>query len=249
MNADVTWVTAMLDSPPETTDAAETFWLAVTGTRLSPRRGPRAEFATLLPSQGDPYLKVQQVVQSLPGGMHLDLHTGDVRGLADRAEKLGATTSHHVLGYVVCGSPHGMTFCLVGHPGRRRPPPHPWPGGRSIVDQVCLDIPPDVYDAECAFWAELTGWQHVDDVSPEFRRLVRPDGIPLAFLLQRLDAPGPSQQTVSAHLDLACDDQEAETARHVALGADVIRRTTGWTVLTDPAGRRYCLTGRRPGDV
>ncbi|NUR06478.1 MAG: VOC family protein [Nocardioidaceae bacterium] len=246
----VTWVTAFLDSPPETADAAEAFWLDVTGTRLSAGRGERSEFASLLPDDGDPYVKVQRVVQSAPGGLHLDLHTDDVRALAERAEGLGATTSYHVLGYVVCGSPNGMSFCLVGHPGRRRPPPQRWAdGNRSVVDQVCLDIPPDVYDAECAFWAALTGWDRVDGGASEFDRLVRPADVPLAFLLQRLDAPGPAQQTVTGHLDLAADDREAETDRHVALGARALRRTPGWTVLADPAGRIYCITGRRPGDV
>jgi hypothetical protein len=247
--ADPFWVTAMLDSPPETADASEAFWPAITGTRRSGRRGPVDEFATLLPDEGDAFLKVQRVLQSAPGGLHLDLHTNDVRGLAERAERLGATTSYHVLGYVVCGSPHGMTFCLVGHPARRRPPAQEWPSGRSLVDQVCLDIPPAGYDEECDFWAALTGWERIDGGSSEFDRLVRPDDVPLAFLLQRLDAPGPSQQTVTGHLDLSCDDREAETDRHVALGAELVRRTEGWTVLADPAGRRYCVTGRRPGDV
>ncbi len=233
----------MLDSPPETARASEEFWLAVTATRLSPRRGPREEFATLVPVDGDPYLKVQRVIQSVPGALHLDLHTEDVRGLADRVDELGGSTSHHVLGYVICGSPGGFTFCLVGHPGRRRPPPGEWPGGRSMVDQVCLDIPPRHYADECAFWAALTGWEWADTGYAEFRRLVRPDGLSLRFLLQRLDD---EQQTVTAHLDLACDDPHAETARHVALGAETVRRYHEWTVLRDPAGRIYCNTDRAP---
>jgi hypothetical protein len=242
----ISWVTAMLDSPPETARASEEFWLAVTGTRLSARRGPRDEFATLVPAEGDPFLKVQQVTQSVPGALHLDVHTGDVRGLADRVDELGGSTSHHVLGYVICGSPGGLTFCLVGHPGRRRPPPQDWPGGRSIVDQVCLDIPPRHYEQECAFWAALTGWEPGSAGGREFRRLVRPEGIPLAFLLQRLDD---EQQTVTAHLDLACDDRDAETSRQQALGAEQVRSTDGFTVMRDPAGRLYCNTGRAPGDV
>ncbi len=239
------WVTAFLDSPPETERASEEFWLAVTGCRPSPPRGPRHEFTTLLPPVGDAFLKVQRIVQSIPGGMHLDLHTDDVRGLADRVDELGGTTSHHVLGYVVCGSPGGLTFCLVGHPGRRRPPPQEWPGGRSLVDQVCLDIPPSRFDEECAFWAALTGWAWADTGHSEFRRLVRPEPVPFRFLLQRLDD---EQQTVTAHLDLACDDPHAETARHEALGAETVRHYDDWTVLRDPAGRRYCNTGRRPED-
>src|SRR6478672_10188247 len=94
--ADPFWVTAMLDSPPETADASEAFWSAVSGTRLSRRRGQADEFGTLLPDEGDAFLKVQRVVQSSPGGLHLDLHTHDVRALAERAERLGATTSYHV---------------------------------------------------------------------------------------------------------------------------------------------------------
>jgi hypothetical protein len=83
MNADVRWITAMLDSPPESADASERFWLGVSGS-----------------------------------------------------------TSYHVLGYVLCGSPGGLSLGAV-----------------------------------------------VADVRP------------------------------------------------------------GWTVMRDPAGRSYCITGRRPGDV
>jgi len=240
----VPWVTAFLDSPPETAAASEVFWTALTGATMSTRRGASAEFATLLPEEGDAYLRVQEVVRSAPGALHLDLHTHDVPALAARAEDLGATTSYPEDGLVVCGSPGGFSFCVVGEPGRRRPPPQRWEGGRSIVDQVCLDIPPSRWESECRFWAALTGWERVD--AGEFDRLVRPPGVPLAFLLQRLDEEQPS---VTAHLDLACDDRDAESARQQALGAQQVRRTDGWTVMRDPAGRVYCNTARKPGDV
>ncbi|QWZ08402.1 VOC family protein [Nocardioides panacis] len=186
------------------------------------------------------------MVDPVPGGLHLDLHTEDVPGLAARVDALGGSTSPHALGYVVCGSPGGLTFCLVGHPGGRRPPPQAWPGGRSLVDQVCLDVPPTRYDAECAFWSDLTGWPLTATGGREFRRLGRPAGIPLAVLIQRLDDEQPG---VTAHLDLACDDRDAEAARHQALGAVLVRRCDGWTVLRDPAGRTYCATRRAPGEV
>jgi len=246
MSADVRWMTAMLDSPPESTDASEAFWLGVTGARLSPSRGRRHEFASLLPRDGDATLKVQRVVQSSPGAMHLDLHSDDVPGLAERVELLGGSTSYHVLGYVICGSPGGLSFCVVGHPGRRIPSPVAWPGGRSLVDQVCLDIPPHAYDDEVAFWRALTGWELVDCGARELGRLRRPGSAPFALLLQRL---ADEQSTTTVHLDLSCDDREAETSRHLALGAEVLDVRTGWTVLHDPAGRSYCITGRRPGDV
>ena len=66
------------------------------------------------------------------------------------------------------------------------------------------------------------------------------------MLLQRL---GDERPTVGAHLDLAADDRDAEVARQVAAGAEVVSRTDGWTVLRDPAGMAYCVTGRAPGDV
>lgn len=241
----VRWVTAFLDSPAESAEVSETFWSRVTGTLVSPRRGARDEFATLVPPDGDAYLKTQRVEQSVPGALHLDLHTDDVSALSLRAQELGATTSHLELGYVVCGSPGGLTFCIVDHPGGRRPSAPVWPGGRSAVDQVCLDIPPGAYDVELAFWAALTGWAYHDvPACAEFERLRRPAGMALAFLLQRLDD---EQPTVTAHLDLSSDDRDAEVARHRALGADPVRRTSAWTVLRDPAARAYCVTDRAPG--
>ena len=240
----VRWVTAFLDTAEESAESSEAFWSRVTGYRLSPRRGERGEFATLLPPSGDAHLRVQRVFQSAPGGLHLDLHTDDVRGLAARAEDLGASASYLDLGYVVCGSPGGMTFCVVGHPGECRAPAATWPGGRSAVDQVCLDIPPSRWDEECAFWSGLTGWELTDeDPDDEFRRLTRAPGLALQLLLQRLDD---EQSVVTAHLDLACDDPAAEARRHVALGAREVHGGRGWTTLLDPTGRAYCVTRRVP---
>lgn len=237
----VTWLTAFIDTADERADLAEVFWSRVTGQVPSARRGPREEFSTMLPADGDPYLRLQRVIQSTPGGLHLDVHTDDLDELSLRAETLGAAASYLDEGYVVCGSPGGMTFCLVAGPGERRPEPAPWPGGRSLIDQVCIDVPPSQWDSECAFWAGLTGWELTETGAPEFRRLEGPEGMSLRVLLQRLDE---EQPVVTAHLDLASDDAGAEAARHVVLGAAVVRRTAGWVTLADPIGREYCVTRR-----
>lgn len=240
----VRWLTVFLDTAEEYAEASEVFWSRVTGDPLSARRGERAEFATYLPADGDPYLKVQTVVQTPAGGLHLDLHTDDVRGLAARAEELGAAASYLDAGYVVCGSPGGMTFCVVGHPGEHAPAAAGWPGGRSAVDQVCLDVPPSHWDGECRFWADLTGWELTDrDPDDEFRRLVRPEGLAVQVLLQRLDD---EQPVVTGHVDIAADDVDAEVERHRVLGAREVRRTPHWVTLLDPAGRAYCVTRRKP---
>ena len=139
----------------------------------------------------------------------------------------------------------GVGFCLVRWDGAAiRPEPVRWPGGqRSQVDQLCVDIPPAGFEAEATFWQRLTGWARRPSGLPEFDVLERAPGMPLRLLLQRT---GPGVARV--HLDLACDDVDAEVARHVGLGARVVRRVPGdWTTLADPVGREYCVTGRSPG--
>jgi len=113
-------------------------------------------------------------------------------------------------------------------------------GGRALVDQMCLDVPVGGFDAEADFWAALTGWRRQPGSLPEFDSLVRPDGMPLRLLLQRVDA------AAGMHLDLACTDRAAEVAWHVSLGAEVVAVYGRWTTLRDPAGRAYCVTDR-PG--
>ena len=218
------WVTAFLDFAPGDVERGTNFWQGVTGYGRSGHRGADGEFATLVPPDGDDYLRVQGLGDG-DGRIHLDLHVENPTYAAEGAIELGA----HV---------------VVRHEASRKPPPATWPDGtRSVVDQVCLDIPPSRYDAEVEFWRTLTGWDHDPDVSREFARLHPPDDQPLRWLLQRLDD---DEQAVRAHLDLSCDDRAAETARHVALGATAGARHDDWTVLTDPVGTTYCITRRKP---
>lgn len=239
-----TWVSAFLDFAPGGFDRGVEFWLGVTGYALSDRRGGAGEFATLVPPDGDDYLRVQRLGNG-SGGLHLDLHVADPSISAEAAVELGAKVLvRHESGYVVLRSPGGFVFCTVRHEASRPPAPATWPDGtRSQVDQVCLDIPPELHDAEVEFWEGLTGWEHTSSAAPEFGRLDPPDPQPLRWLLQRLDDPGGQ---VTAHLDLAADDRDTEIGRHLALGATVARVHDGWTVLTDPVGTTYCITDRRP---
>jgi hypothetical protein len=232
------WVSAFLDLEPSGFEDAVAFWQGVTGFSLSERRGADDEFATLVPPVGDDYLRVQRLADG-PGRIHLDLHVDDPDAAADAS---GAEVLARHDGYVVLRSPGGLVFCFVSHPAAERPPAASWPAGRSQVDQVCLDIPPRLHDGELAFWQRVTGWELVPVDSPEFTRLQPPDSFPLRLLLQKLDDDA---EAVTAHLDLAADDRDAEVARHVALGATEGGRHDWWTVLTDPVGTTYCIT-RRP---
>jgi hypothetical protein len=239
------WVTGFFDFPVSDFEAGRDFWAGITGYALSPPRGPGGDFATLVPGAGDAYLRVQRTAGG-PVGCHLDFHTADWAGLAARARRLAARPVHAEEGLAVLRSPGGLPFCVSGEAGGPvRPPAARWPGGSvSRVDQFCLDIPPDVYDAECRFWADLTGWEPRDSSLTEFRRLERAAGMPLRLLLQRTgDPPG---TTVRAHPDLACADADAEVARHEGLGAARSHDGDGWITMRDPAGMAYCITRRDP---
>ncbi len=246
MTVTVRWTTAFLDFPPAAFEVGTTFWRGVTACTLSPPRGSSLEFATLVPASGDAFLRVQRTAESVPR-CHLDLHVERVDETAEHAVHLGAQVVGEPAGIVVMASPGGFPFCVVSHREQaRRPPPTLWPGGyHSLVDQLCLDIPPGAYAEESAFWAALTGWERRSGPRPEFEHLGRSPGMPLRLLLQRLDDDRSAR--CLSHLDLACEDVDAEVHRHEALGAEVVRAMPGWTTLLDPSGLAYCVTRRSPG--
>jgi hypothetical protein len=244
------WLTLFLDFPAEAFDAGAAFWREVTGSDLSPSRGETGEFATLLPPDGDAYLRVQRTADG-SGGCHLDLHADPAAGTVDqaaaRAVALGATVRHASEGLVIMGSPGGFTFCLVRWHGEHTVPRPARldSGGSSRADQLSLDIPPDAFERECQFWAALTGWDLRSGSRPEFAYLDRPARMPIRLLFQRRDHADPLDQ-VTGHVDFACATRELLAARHAASGARIVSASRHWTTLADPTGRLYCLTARNP---
>jgi hypothetical protein len=119
------------------------------------------------------------------------------------------------------------------------------PGGRTLVDQVSIDIAPDRFDEERRFSADLTGWTPRPRAEPEYAVATRADGQPFRLLLQR---PGAADAGFPAtcHLDLACDDIDTSVDEHTEIGARVVARFRRWSVMADPAGVEYCLSGRYP---
>lgn len=240
------WLTAFLDFGADEHDQGLELWPRLTGCDLSEPRGDTDEFVTLVPLDGDDYLRIQRLDDG-PTRIHLDVHVPDPRAAKDDVVALGAEVVSDHGGHVLMTSPGGFVFCLVGHPATQRPSPTPWPEGHaSFADQVCLDIPPSAYGAEFDFWHLLTGWERKDPKEgSEFGRLNPPSDQPLQLLLQRLDD---EEDRVRAHLDWSSTDREAETARHLAAGAELVDRFEGWTVMRGPAGMTYCITRRNPGD-
>ncbi len=239
----IRWVTAFLDTPVATAEQSEIFWLAVTGSTLSSRRGEDGEFATLCPDSGDAFLRVQRVNDQCLG-VHLDLHVADPAALVEVAVGLGARARATPEDHTVLSSPSGITFCVVPHAGEsKRPPPLSFEGRRSAVDHVCLAAHEMMYEAEVVFWEGLTGWARQSGAGPEFAYLDRPADLPLRLLIQRRDSDDSAPRV---RLDLACADVQAEAGRHRQLGARTQWATSWWASMVDPVGRAYSLTCRDP---
>jgi hypothetical protein len=244
MPLSISWLSLFADVPAARLARDLEFWAAISGWPPGEPHGDQREFVPLLPADGDAVLWLQRV-DGGSGGWHPDFHVPDADEAAAVAVAAGAREQQRYDGLVVLNTPGGQPFCVVteSRANRRRPSPPTRPAGsRSLADQLCLDIPADAYEDECAFWAELTGWAYALTDAPEFRRLNPPQTVGVQLLLQRLgadDSGGPR-----AHLDLSADDRRAEAERHEASGATALLRTDGWTTLRDPAGLLYCVTER-----
>lgn len=232
---DQPWIEIFLDVPRPTWRTSLEFWSAVTCWSISPPRGEAGEFVTLLPPGGPGWVRLQAV--DGPPRVHLDLDAPD-RVVAQRhSTDLGAGVAWTRDDLTVMRSPGGLLFCHTTEPEGTLDRGDPL----RVLDQVCIDIPGDRWEAEVGFWRDLTGRDLTAGGEPEFAVLGR-DGA-VRVLLQRLEeTAGP----VRAHVDLAVADRGGETPRHVELGAEVLMVHPWWTVLRAPDGHVYCLTDRDP---
>ncbi|MBT2422421.1 VOC family protein [Streptomyces sp. ISL-22] len=112
-------------------------------------------------------------------------------------------------------------------------------------EQVTVDAADPV--ALGRWWAEALGWVALNDSADEYE--IRPDQDRLPGLIF---APVPEGKTVKnrLHLDFRPDDQRAEVARLIALGArhaDIGQGEQPWVVLADPEGNEFCVLAARHG--
>jgi len=107
----------------------------------------------------------------------------------------------------------------------------------------------DARDAQALgrWWAQALGWVVTLDTPEEFEIRPAPDRLPgLLF------TPVPDTKTVKnrLHPDFRPDDQQAEVARLVELGAqrvDIGQGEQSWVVLADPEGNEFCVLSPRRG--
>ncbi|MDI2124613.1 VOC family protein [Yinghuangia seranimata] len=99
-----------------------------------------------------------------------------------------------------------------------------------------IDRPRADFDQGRVFWSTVTetSFSELRGDQGEFVTLLPKDGDP-CLKVQAVDGAG------GIHLDLACEDVEAEQARAEAIGATVETPHDGWTVMRSPAGLLFCL--------
>jgi predicted enzyme related to lactoylglutathione lyase len=102
------------------------------------------------------------------------------------------------------------------------------------------------HGAVVAFWASALGYER-REVSEQYVALVPParePGLP-PLLFQKVPEPKVGKNRV--HLDFGADSMADEVSRLIGLGATVLaERSLGdfrWTVLADPAGNEFCVSG------
>jgi len=97
------------------------------------------------------------------------------------------------------------------------------------------------------WWLEALGWVLVEDDPDEFEIRPASDVLP-GLIFEPVRDHKRSKNRL--HLDLRPDDQDAEVARLLALGAsrvDIGQGDVPWVVLADPEGNEFCvLAERRP---
>jgi hypothetical protein len=126
----------------------------------------------------------------------------------------------------------------------------PAPSGR--VDHMsiriqCLCIDTTDPGGLAAFWEAALGWRRTFDKQDEVV-LEPPEGSPEEGIvpdLLFLRVPEQKAGKNRLHIDLRPEDQAAEVARLVGLGAQRVDvgqgADVGWVVMADPAGHEFCV--------
>ncbi|MDR1264629.1 MAG: VOC family protein [Propionibacteriaceae bacterium] len=103
----------------------------------------------------------------------------------------------------------------------------------------------DAVDATrlAAWWAKAVGGEVTLDSDGWFCQVAVPGSHPLSF--QKVADVTPGKNKI--HLDFQADDPAVEIERLIALEAEMVGEHTmegfSWTVLADPEGNQFCVSG------
>jgi predicted enzyme related to lactoylglutathione lyase len=108
----------------------------------------------------------------------------------------------------------------------------------SRVSTFVIDCRVDDLDDAAAFWSAALGRPvRPTDDDPDYRALATPDGA-TTLVLQKVEHDS------RIHLDIECDDLEAEVTRLERLGARRVRFHRRWWVMQAPTGHVFCVVNR-----
>ncbi len=110
-------------------------------------------------------------------------------------------------------------------------------------EQIVMDAADPV--ALGAWWARALDWVVVNDDPAEYEIRPAPDRLP-GLLFEKVPEAAAGKNRL--HPDFRPDDQDAEVARLLALGArhaDVGQGEQTWVVLADPEGNEFCVLSPR----
>jgi hypothetical protein len=123
-----------------------------------------------------------------------------------------------------------------------------------VIDNLSVDCATPRSLAQ--WWAQVLGWQVLEDEDPDDDEVAIGDPAGGAPTLLFLQVPEGKALKNRLHLDLRPpdgSDQQTELARLLGLGArhvDVGQGTdVSWIVLADPEGNEFCLLRRTPAEV
>lgn len=118
------------------------------------------------------------------------------------------------------------------------------PAGTLRMTEVVIDCAD--HGAVVDFWAAALGYER-RAVNEQYLALVPPAVEPGRPALLFQVVPEPKVVKNRVHLDFRAESMAEEVARLVGLGATVLAEHRlgdfAWTVLADPAGNEFCVSG------
>lgn len=110
---------------------------------------------------------------------------------------------------------------------------------RSRLSTFVIDCQVEDLDAAAEFWGQALGRQVTQtDDDPSYRALV-PSRAGPSLVLQKVEHDS------RIHLDIECDDLDAEVARLEKLGARRLRYHKRWWLMQAPTGHVFCVVNRQ----
>jgi catechol 2,3-dioxygenase-like lactoylglutathione lyase family enzyme len=101
---------------------------------------------------------------------------------------------------------------------------------------IVFDYPSEDHDAGRRFWeVALAAGIRRGRTNPEYHVLEHPAALGPVLIQNLKEGAG------RIHLDIEADDTDAEVARLVAAGAEVVEKIDDWIVLRDPGGLLFCV--------